>query len=257
MDATPPELSPASLVDRACRRAAVEVREARPHDMAQIVRLFESTWGAGRSPDDGLLRAVAHAGNTVILATDAGGRTVGAALGFLGWEGGVHLHSHMAAVDPRHQGGGVGFALKVFQRQLCLDRGIRQMRWTFDPLIRRNAYFNLVKLGAEVVAFHPDFYGDLDDAISGGDASDRLEVLWRLDSPRVRHALAERPAPAWAGPLRLELATDYQALRRLDPDAAALLREESRQAFAEAAERGLRAELDRTAYVFTPTPPEA
>ena len=80
-------------------------------------------------------------------------------LGFLGWHDGLHLHSHMNAVDPAARGRGIGLALKLRQRALCLEHGVAEVRWTYDPLIRRNARMNLVRLGAEVIAFHPDFYG--------------------------------------------------------------------------------------------------
>ncbi len=64
---------------------------------------------------------------------------VGATLGFLGWSGGLHLHSHMNAVDPAARGRGIGVALKLRQRAVCLAHGVDEMRWTYDPLIRRNA----------------------------------------------------------------------------------------------------------------------
>jgi predicted GNAT superfamily acetyltransferase len=266
--------------------AAVTVRAARPEDLPAVVALFERTWGIGRSPDAALLRAFDHAGNTVLVATNAdadaaqasdasdasdSGATadaepafVGAALGFLGWTGGIHLHSHMTAVAPGLRGGGVGFALKLYQRAVCLEHGIGEMRWTFDPLIRRNAHFNLVKLGAEVTDFHPDFYGRLDDAISGGDHSDRFEVLWRLDSPRVRAALAGEPRPRWSAaettrdglptPEPLQLDPDFELLRVEDPDAAARQRADSRVVFAGAFARGLRPELAGAVWVFTSRP---
>ena len=131
------------------------------------------------------------------------------------------------------------------------------MRWTFDPLIRRNAHFNLVKLGAEVVKFLPDFYGRLDDAVSGSDRSDRFEVKWRLDSPRVRRALAGRPQQAWSTTGGLPLDVDFEHLRADDPRSAELLREESRAMFHAAMAQGLRPELNAdNDYVFTPDPAE-
>ena len=254
--------------------AAVSVRAARPEDLPAVVAVFERTWGAGRSPDAALLRAFDHAGNTVLVATtdadaDAAGAGaepafVGAALGFLGWTGGIHLHSHMTAVAPGLRGGGVGYALKLFQRAVCLEHGVDEMRWTFDPLIRRNAHFNLVKLGAEVTAFHPDFYGRLDDAINGSDRSDRFEVRWRLDSPRTLAALAGSPRPQWSAaeptrdglpaPEPLLLDPDFERLRVEQPDAAARQRADSHVVFAEAFARGLRPELAGDSWVFTSRP---
>jgi predicted GNAT superfamily acetyltransferase len=237
--------------DAAMEAAGVTVRMAEPGDMNAVIGLFERTWGEGRSPDRSMLLALDYAGNTILIAHIAG-KPVGATLGFLGWTDGIHLHSHMAAVVPWQRSSGVGYALKLFQRALCLQHGIADMRWTFDPLIRRNAHFNLVKLGAEVVRFLPDFYGRLDDVITGSDRSDRFEMRWRLDSPRARRALAGEAMPAWSPSEVLPLDVDFERLRADDPAAAARLREQSRQLFHSALARGLRPELtENNDYVFT------
>lgn len=235
----------------AATAAGVSVRLADPPHMNGVVGLFERTWGKGRSPDRSMLLALDYAGNTVLIALERG-KAVGATLGFLGWTGGIHLHSHMAAVVPWRRSGGVGFALKLFQRAVCLEHGIPEIRWTFDPLIRRNAHFNLIKLGAEVVQFLPDFYGRLDDAITGTDHSDRFEVRWRLDSARVQRALGGEAPPAWSTTERLALNVDFEQLRAADPEAATRLRDESRALFSDALARGLRPEMNAdNDYVFT------
>ncbi len=235
----------------AAAAAGVTVRLADAPDMSGVIGLFERTWGVGRSPDRSMLLALDYAGNTVITAV-ADSQQIGATLGFLGWGNGLHLHSHMAAVVPWRRSAGVGYALKLFQRAVCLENGVTEMRWTFDPLIRRNAHFNLVKLGAEVTAFLPDFYGRLDDAITGSDRSDRFEVRWRLDSERVRAALAGEPPPAWTVAERLPLDVDFERHRADDPDAAAALRASSRALFSTSLARGLRPEVNAdNDYVFT------
>ncbi|TFD06439.1 hypothetical protein E3T28_00005 [Cryobacterium sinapicolor] len=257
--------------EAAAGAAGVSVRQATPGDLAAAIGLFERTWGVGRSPDDSMLRALDFAGNTVLVAIAVGasgpnpigatagdpigataGDPIGASLGFLGWTDGIHLHSHMTAVGPGQRGGGVGYALKLYQRALCLEHGIADMRWTFDPLIRRNAHFNLVKLGAEVVRFWPDFYGRLDDDITGSDRSDRFEVRWRLDSPRTLRALAGELPPAWSGTDTLRLDGDFERLRAAEPAEAARCRDESRTQFRVALSRGLRPELtENKDYIFT------
>jgi predicted GNAT superfamily acetyltransferase/predicted enzyme related to lactoylglutathione lyase len=168
----------------------VELDQVEQHHAA--ARLLARIWRTGHGQDPmsaETVRALAHSGNYVAGAYQ-GDRLVGAAVAFRGAD---HLHSHITGVDPDRQAGGVGYVLKQHQRAWSLARGIVEVHWTFDPLVRRNAYFNLHKLGATASGYLPDFYGAMTDGINAGDASDRLYVRWRLRSPRaVAAAQGER-----------------------------------------------------------------
>jgi predicted GNAT superfamily acetyltransferase len=146
----------------------------------------------------------------------------------------------MVAVLPGIRPRGVGYALKLWQRAACLENGVDEIRWTYDPLVRRNAYFNLVKLGARVVDYRPDFYGEMDDIINAGDHSDRFEVSWRLTSPVVIDALAGRPPTPGPDARFVAIPEDYEALRRQDPRAARGHREQIRDVIAHHWSAGLR-----------------
>jgi len=179
--------------EAAARAAGVAVVElASVEETAAATAVFGAIWGVASSsamPAE-LVRALAHAGNYVAGAYD-GEELVGAVVGFLGiHHGGVHLHSHVAGVLPRAQGRSVGLALKLHQRAWALARGIERAEWTYDPLVRRNTYFNLTKLGATAVAYHADFYGGMDDAINAGHPTDRCVALWDLAAPRAVAAAA-------------------------------------------------------------------
>jgi predicted GNAT superfamily acetyltransferase len=92
-------------------------------------------------------------------------------------------------VLPGTQNQGVGYALKLHQRDWALDRGIELITWTFDPLVCRNAHFNLARLGVLVDEYHVDFYGVVPDAINAGDETDRCVARWELTAERKeRHA---------------------------------------------------------------------
>jgi predicted GNAT superfamily acetyltransferase len=181
------------LADAAARRAAERAGiVVRPLDtLAELdegSRLISRIWDDGepKAPTS-LLRALVHAGNFVAGAFDHD-RLVGVSLGFFGFEGSeLHLHSHITGVDRARQGRSLGFALKQFQRSWALERSARTIVWTADPLVRGNAFFNLVKLGAAMVAFHENFYGFLEDGLNAGD-SDRVVLRWDLASERAERA---------------------------------------------------------------------
>jgi predicted GNAT superfamily acetyltransferase len=96
-------------------------------------------------------------------------------------------------------GRAVGFALKLHQRAWAMDRGVDRIAWTYDPLIARNAYFNVVKLAARPVEYMPNFYGLMLDPVNGDGDSDRLLVRWSLRDPAVARACG-RPEEVRADP---------------------------------------------------------
>lgn len=173
-------------------------------DLAEASRLFASIWqpGPGARPvTTELLRAMATTGNYVAGAY-AEGELLGACIGFFAGPDKAGLHSHIAGVAPRGLGRGVGFALKLHQRAWTLLQDVSLVTWTFDPLVRRNAHFNLAKLGAHPVRYLPDFYGPMRDGINGLGDTDRLKVGWDLTSPAVSAALSGAPVRVDAAALR-------------------------------------------------------
>jgi predicted GNAT superfamily acetyltransferase len=172
-------------------RARVQVRELHlVTELQAAAALYQQVWQtdlrtAPVSPD--LMRALSHAGGYVAGAFE-GARLVAAGLAFHtdGVEAG--LHSHIAAVLPDMQGRDVGRALKLHQRAWALERAISTISWTYDPVLRRNAWFNLTKLGAHAVGYLVDFYGAMDDAQNAGDESDRVVALWSLQAEHVHKA---------------------------------------------------------------------
>ncbi|MFI7698995.1 GNAT family N-acetyltransferase [Nonomuraea sp. NPDC049480] len=219
---------------KAAAKAGVEIRELREiGEFQQVYRLFDQIW----HPDPRnapvtveLMIGFAHTGNYVTGAFD-GDTLVGASVGFLA--AGRTLHSHVTGAVIGH---GIGYALKLHQRDWCRERGLERITWTFDPLVRRNARFNLVKLGALPEAYLEEFYGPMADAINEGDASDRLLAVWRVApgegagaSPPETEGLpvllgSEDERPVVRGVLGEAVLVgtprDIEELRRTDPAAA-------------------------------------
>ena len=74
------------------------------------------------------------------------------------------------------------------------------MVWTYDPLVRRNGWFNVVKLRARAVAYYPNLYGVMEDELNGTDETDRCLVSWDI-GPVGRSGGTGEPEPAPAPPL--------------------------------------------------------
>lgn len=222
-------------------------------ELHDAMSVFQAVWGfrAGGAPISAEeMRALAFAGNYIAGAFD-GSNMIGASVGFLGVRAGHwHLHSHMSAVIPQSQGHAVGLALKQHQRDWALERNLDTIEWTFDPLVRRNAYFNLMKLGANVVDFAANFYGEMNDAINAGDPTDRGVIRWDIRSPAPgvdrdgdvildvdgsgSPVVDKSDAPV----LRAWIPEDVVALRRTDPAVAQAWRLALRETFGSAVSDG-------------------
>jgi predicted GNAT superfamily acetyltransferase len=245
----------------------ITVRPLQTVDEAKAAaELLDRVWEERRVIGIPLLWAMASHGGQVMGAF-RGDEIVGTQVGVVGLtDGKPTLHSHITGVLPDVQHHGVGFQLKLAQRDWCLERGIGRVTWTFDPMVARNAYFNLVKLGAVAERFHRNYYGEMEDAFNRGDRSDRLEVVWKLRSKRVRAALGEAgpesrnltatslvrdeggqpvstlDVTAWDASM-IAVPDEYHALRKEDPVLAARWRDAVGDAFEKAFGRGLRATM--------------
>jgi predicted GNAT superfamily acetyltransferase len=204
----------------------------------QVVDLLDRVWGTSGNAVLSVehLWALAHGGNYAAGAYDTDTDTLlAASVGFFASPPGRTMHSDVLGAEPTARDRGLGTALKLHQRAWALDVGLDEITWTFDPLMSRNAYFNLVKLGADVAEYCVDFYGDMDDGVNAGQGSDRLLASWQIADPVGRVATTDgavpllvdddgRPEPqlAAADAVRVAVAVprDIVAVRADDPDRA-------------------------------------
>jgi predicted GNAT superfamily acetyltransferase len=112
-------------------------------------------------------------------------------------EGRVAYHSHMLAVEAGLRDQNLGYKIKLAQRQRALGAGIGLIFWTFDPLISRNAHFNINKLGVVLRRYERDYYGQgVSTGFEEGVPTDRVIAEWWVASDRVKSALAgHSPTP--------------------------------------------------------------
>jgi predicted GNAT superfamily acetyltransferase len=153
-----------------------------PEELKVIVELQMVVWSmpASEAIPHNMLFAIIHGGGNVIRA-DLDGELVGFSLGLAALHGDDRLlWSHMAGVVPKYQGKGIGTGIKYAQRRWALDHGYKVIAWTFDPLQRGNANFNMHILKATTSTYHINFYGTMTDGINAGMPSDRMEAVWDL-----------------------------------------------------------------------------
>jgi predicted GNAT superfamily acetyltransferase len=194
-----------------------------PEDMAAIEVLQREVWPGSETdvvPAHLMITAVHNGGLVVGAFVDD--RLVGFVFGFPGIEftpdGPRPKHcSHMLGIHPAQRDSGIGFTLKRAQWQLVRHQGLDHVTWTYDPLLSRNAYLNIAKLGAVCSNYRRSEYGDMRDGLNAGLPSDRFQVDWWINTRRVERRLGKRPRR----PLKLENFSKAQLQPLYTPRASA------------------------------------
>lgn len=270
--------------ETAAARASVVLRAVDTvADLHQVADLISHIWEAPAAPPmpHDIMRSLVHAGGRVHAAF-RNGQLVGAAVAVFSPPADAACYSLIAGVSPQAEGRGIGLALKLAQRAWALNAGAARMRWTFDPLLRRNAWFNISRLGAVGAEYLVDFYGEIADGVNDPE-TDRLAVTWDLRMPlpgSAQQSQPGKPAPAdkeeplailvagqrgeptaaavpcadgtSSGPLRCWIPDDVLAIRHSDPGLARRWRLAVREVLGGAIAEGYRvtAVMDRSWYVL-------
>lgn len=213
----------------------------------ECVLIQRETWGAQftESVPATILRIAQEVGGVTAAAFDADGAMLGFVFGITGVRDGQLSHwSDLLAIRMGARDMGLGKRLKAYQRELLVPIGVRTMYWTFDPLVARNAYLNLAQLGARVVEYRVNFYGDdTGSVIHAALGTDRFIVAWQLDpvvTPNLPDALwANAPivntnmsvARTDVPRVRIAIPDDIFVALDADPALAIHWREHTREAF--------------------------
>jgi len=167
-------------------------------EMHQAVELQRRVWQESDTDiiPAHLMNSAVHSGGLLIGAF-VDQELVGFVFGFPGFYStpdGPRLkhYSSILGIRPEWQGQGIGFALKRAQWQMVRHQGIDRITWTFDPLLSRNAWLNITRLGAVCDTYLRDFYGKMNDVLNQGLPSDRFNVDWWVNSHRVNRRLSRR-----------------------------------------------------------------
>ena len=179
----------------------IQIRDLTAIDeFRQVIALEKAIWGY---TDEGDLVTVpvfiftVHRGASLIgayLSSGQGGvgQMVGFAYAVVGMKNGKPmLWSHMAGVLPEFRGG-LGYRLKLAQRDRALAQGYDLIEWTFDPMQAMNAHFNFAKLGGVVEEYAPNFYGESTSVLHRGTPTDRVVLSWKIAEPHVVRRLEQQ-----------------------------------------------------------------
>ncbi len=271
----------------------ITIRPLRTLDeMRPAVDLQRTHWGDDLEsvvPAQMLFSLATHGGH--VLAAFDGERMVGLLIGFLGTSeddavgpvlANLQIVSKRMVVLPEYRSHGIGYRLKLAQRDFALKQGMSLVTWTFDPLLAPNAHLNLHKLGAICRTYQVDYYGrDTGAGLTTLGSSDRLLAEWCITHERVEDraagtyaaltlsqylesgAVIANPAVAsgegWiapgevsserAGRMLLEIPLNYTAMISAQPDLARSWRQHTRPLFQDLFGTGYVAtEFVRTAY---------
>jgi predicted GNAT superfamily acetyltransferase len=260
------------MLDRATGRTSTEELNKRPkdhggfrlrslhspEDYRACVELQREVWGDRFSEvvPATIVQVSQRIGGVAVGAFAADGSLAGFVLGLTGLEADRPVHwSHMLAVRAAMRKRGLGHRLKLHQRDVLLAKGVETVYWTFDPLVATNAHFNLNRLGATVLEYVPDMYGDIASGLHAGRGTDRLLLAWRIAAPMVAGARqVTGTSPLEQAPLvnpfpsedahqsivmrlrdvpliRIAIPADINALNGMAPGDAALWRSTTREAF--------------------------
>ena len=175
-------------------------------EMCEVESLQKEIWGVeDREVFPALaLRPLIEVGAILIGAFDQD-QMVGFVFGFPGLEKGRPIvHSDMLAVKLAYRSSGLGYRLKLAQRERALAKNIETITWTFDPLQSVNAYFNFKKLGVVADRYLINFYGETSSFLHRA-GTDRLWVTWLLPSERVNKRLSHNSTDdtAWSERCRM------------------------------------------------------
>ena len=191
-------------------------------DYAACVELQKETWGQSftEAVPATMLRIAQKLGGVAAGAFE-NDRLIGFVFGLTGLKDGAVVHwSDMLAVRAEYRNRGIGEALKRYQRDRVLERGIQKMFWTFDPLDAKNAHINFNRLGVYAREYVVDMYGQTESPLHAH-GTDRLIVTWDL-GPSPSPSPSPSPAPEITIPLNIH---------ELDASVARQWREKTRAQF--------------------------
>ena len=173
-------------------------RLQKPEELRSAEELARSV-GLSEEPAPTMLQRAMQDNGGLVIGAFAEIYLAGFTSGFLGWDGEKLFHyAYQTAVRPEYQNHRLGFRLMLQVRDEMLRQGLEEVRWTFDPLVSRNAFLFVRRLGAVPDRYHVHYYGRIGPDGGHDTESDRLRAIWRVGDPGVAARLEGKPLDAAA-----------------------------------------------------------
>jgi len=168
-------------------------------DFARVVDLEQEIWGPGYTDPVPLpILAITVKRGAVLIGAFAAERMIGFVYSVPGLRHGRPMQwSHMAGVVDGFRDAGIGYRLKLLQRERTLAMALDLIEWTFDPMQAMNAHFNFAKLAVVAEEYEENAYGESQSPLHRGTPTDRLVAEWRITDPRVAERVSA-PVPGAA-----------------------------------------------------------
>ncbi len=208
-----------------------------PDKMKKMIPIIKSAWGMNTMDQlvKDMIAAMRFHGGLALIAMEDG-NAIGMHFSFTGRRNGkIYLYSHMTGVLSDKKYSGVGFKLKMRQKEWAMENGFDLIAWTYDPLMGLNANFNIRKIGAIARTYLRNFYGDMEDSLNYGIPSDRFVAEWRILDDRKAQGKPMLNINALEGDTELnvkelpdvisfKIPEDFLSMKKNDKDAASMIR---------------------------------
>jgi predicted GNAT superfamily acetyltransferase len=166
-------------------------------DFAAVVDLEQEIWGPGYTePVPAPILAVTVKRGGILIGAFESGRMIGFVYSLAGLKDGRPMQwSHMAGVVNQFRNAGIGYRLKLLQRDRALQMGLALIEWTYDPMQAMNAHVNFTKLGVVVEEYEENVYGASQSPLHRGNPTDRFVAEWRIGDAHVAGRLGAPVIP--------------------------------------------------------------
>ncbi len=179
------------------------------------------------------------------------------------------LYGDMAGVLPEYRYKGIGELILKKSQEIAKKENYSSIDWTYDPLEGANANLFVRKLGAVIVRYYPNYYGQLSGTRHRGTPTDRFWARLELGAEGREHDMPalvlhineydsyEDVIANTSQKIAVEIPTDFHVIVSQALERARKIRASTRYIFSDLLSKGYRLngfcrENERNYYIAEP-----